>query len=100
MAGKVYFVVSLHQVRLVYVFLDVRVTLVVHDVQDLNDQFCQSPSNKQPPNVLHDDNTDSILEENVLSPSPHCLSNEDEISRDNRISTIGHNIKHLTEVCF
>lgn len=43
MAGKVYFVVCLHQVRLVYVFLDVRVTLVVHDVQDLNDQFCQSP---------------------------------------------------------
>ncbi|GKC47651.1 hypothetical protein Tco_1065373 [Tanacetum coccineum] len=44
--------------------------------KNLHDEFCQSPSNKQP----YDANVDFIPAENVPSPSPHRLSNGDIIS--------------------
>ncbi|XP_024968071.1 uncharacterized protein LOC112507647 [Cynara cardunculus var. scolymus] len=115
-----------------------RPSLALHEGTDkqscqknLHDQFCQSPPSKTPYNVLHDDNVDSQMEENVPSPSPHRLSIGDvisdrqteadagmvektarthrspnlgrgyvgpELSSDNRISTIRHNLKHPTEI--
>ncbi|KAI3769511.1 hypothetical protein L6452_00617 [Arctium lappa] len=64
-----------------------RASLALHEGTDkqsyqknLHDQFCQSPPNKPPYNVLHDDNVDSLMEENVPSPSPHLLPIGDVIS--------------------
>lgn len=85
------------KVQQVFIFVEVSLTLV-HGIQNLHDQFCESPSNKQPCNNNSLQDEDMMVEITATthtSPKAHV---DPEILNGNEISTIVQKLNNPNEV--